>query len=81
MLMPFGPLLIQQWHQFDREPDRHAPPISRVPGHFPNDQTTMKLIWLALHYITANWKNPPASSHAAQAHLAIEFGERFVFSG
>ena len=52
----------------------------RNKGHFPNDQAAMKLIWLALRYITENWKNPPISWHAAQAQLAIQFGERFVFS-
>ena len=52
----------------------------RNKGHFPNDQAAMKLIWLALRYITENWKNPPISWHAAKAQLAIQFGERFVFS-
>ncbi len=28
----------------------------RNKGHFPNDQVATKLIWLALRYITENWK-------------------------
>ena len=30
----------------------------RNKGHFPNDEAATKLIWLALRYITATWKNP-----------------------
>ncbi len=52
----------------------------RNKGHFPSDQAATKLIWLALRHITENWKKPPISWHAAQAQLAIQFGERFVFS-
>lgn len=49
----------------------------RNKGHFPNDQAAAKLIWLAPHYITENWKNPPIAWHAARAQLAIQFGDRF----
>ena len=52
----------------------------RNKGHFPSDQAATKLIWLALRHITENWKRPPISWHAAKAQLAIQFGERFVFS-
>jgi putative transposase len=38
------------------------------------------LIWLALRNIAENWKNPPISWHAAEAQLAIQFGDRFVLS-
>lgn len=49
----------------------------RNKGHFPSDQAATKLIWLALRYITENWKNPPMAWHAAKAQLVIQFGERF----
>jgi putative transposase len=52
----------------------------RNERHFPSDQAAMKLISLALRHITENSKKPPISWHAAQAHLAIQLGERFVFS-
>jgi transposase-like protein len=52
----------------------------RNKGHFPSDQAATKLIWLALRYITQNWKRPPPAWQAAKAQLAIQFGERFVFS-
>jgi transposase-like protein len=52
----------------------------RNKGHFPSDQAATKLIWLALRHITENWKRPPIAWQAAKAQLAIQFGERFVFS-
>jgi putative transposase len=52
----------------------------RNKGHFPSDQAATKLIWLALRYITENWRNPPISWHAAKAQLAIQFADRFVLS-
>ena len=52
----------------------------RNKGDFPNDQAATKLIWLALRYVTDGWKNPPPAWHAACAHFALQFGERFVMS-
>ncbi len=52
----------------------------RNKGHFPNDQAATKRIWLALRYITENWKNPPITWHSARAQLAIQFGERFTLN-
>ena len=52
----------------------------RNKGHFPSDQAATKLIWLALRNITGNWKRPPIAWQAAKTQLAIQFGERFVFS-
>ena len=39
-----------------------------------------KLICLALRNITANWKQPPREWHAANAQLAIKFGDRLVLA-
>jgi len=50
----------------------------RNKGHFPSDEAAIKLIWLALRYVTAKWKNPPIAWHAAKAQLAIQFEERFI---
>jgi transposase-like protein len=52
----------------------------RNKGHFPNDQAATKLIWLALRYITENWKSPPITWHSARAQPAIQFGERFTLT-
>ena len=51
---------------------------SKQEGHFPNDEAATKLIWLALRYITAKWKDPPVAWHEAKAQFAIQFGERFT---
>jgi transposase-like protein len=51
----------------------------RHQGHFRTDQAATNLIWLALRYVTENWKRPPIAWQAAKAQLAIQFGERFVF--
>jgi transposase-like protein len=40
----------------------------------------MKLIWLVLRNVTADWKMPPISWHAAKAQFAIVFGDRFNLS-
>ena len=49
----------------------------RNKGHFPNDEAATKLIWLALRYITAKWKNPPIAWAHAKAQFAIQFADRF----
>jgi len=50
----------------------------RVRGHFPNDESAMKLIWLVLQNVEKKWIKAPIQWHAAKAHFAIVFGERFV---
>jgi len=52
----------------------------RNKGHFPSDESAMKLIWLALRNITADWIRPPIAWSAARAQLAIQFGERFTLN-
>ncbi len=49
----------------------------RSMGHFPNDQAATKLIWLSLRNAKATWKRPSIAWQAANAQLAIQFGERF----
>ena len=49
----------------------------RARGHFPSDESAMKLIWLVLREITREWKMPPIAWHAARAQFAILFGDRF----
>lgn len=49
-------------------------------GHFPSDEAATKLIWLVLRNLSARWKNPPISWHAAKTQLALQFEDRFVMS-
>ena len=46
-------------------------------GHFPNDESAVKLIYLALRNITKKWNRPPISWKAAAGQFAIQFGTRF----
>jgi len=50
----------------------------RVRGHFPSDESAMKLIWLVLRKIEKKWIKAPIPWHAAKTHLAVMFGDRFV---
>jgi putative transposase len=49
----------------------------RIRGHFPNDESAMKLIWLQLREITQKWKMAPREWSAAKAQFAVVFGDRF----
>jgi putative transposase len=49
----------------------------RARGHFPSDESAMKLIWLQLREVTKNWKMPAREWHAAKAQFALLFGARF----
>jgi putative transposase len=50
----------------------------RVRGHFPNDRSATKLIFLVLRNVESKWKRPPVAWQRAKAEFAIQFGERFV---
>jgi len=50
----------------------------RVRGHFPSDEAATKLIWLVLQKAEKKWIKAPPQWHAARAHFAIMFGDRFV---
>jgi transposase-like protein len=49
-------------------------------GHFPSDEAASKLIWLVLRNISAKWKSPPISWHAAKAQFALQFQDRFIIN-
>jgi putative transposase len=49
----------------------------RTRGHFPNDDATMKLLYLVLNHASDDWKRPPREWFEARAQFAIIFGERF----
>ena len=52
----------------------------RNKGHFPSDAAATKLIWLALRYITAKWKESTHRVAQGQGQFAIQFGERFTLN-
>lgn len=52
----------------------------RGRGHFPSDEAAIKLIWLVLRNITADWTRPPMAWQAAKAQFALQFEDRFVIT-
>ena len=52
--------------------------IIKTRGHFPTDEAAMKLIWLALRNITADWSRPAHHWRAALNQFAIVYEDRFL---
>lgn len=52
--------------------------IIKTRGHFPNDEAAMKLLWLALRNITADWGKAAKEWKAAMNQFAILYAERFT---
>ncbi len=50
----------------------------RTRGHFPTDESAMKLLYLVLNLATKDWKMPPREWGMARAQLAILFEDRFT---
>lgn len=49
----------------------------RTRGHFPTDDSTLKLLFLVLNQVSKDWKMPPREWGMAKAQLAILFEDRF----
>jgi len=49
-------------------------------GHFPSDESAVKLIYLALRNITKKWNKAPVGWKEAACQFAIQFGDRFFSS-
>src|SRR5215208_4261053 len=49
----------------------------RTRGHFPNDDSALKLLFLVLNLAEKEWRMPPREWAMAKAQLAILFEERF----
>jgi putative transposase len=49
----------------------------RTRGHFPNDDSALKLLFLVLNLAEREWRMPPREWSMARAQLAILFDERF----
>lgn len=52
--------------------------IIETRGHFPTDEASTKLIWLALRNITADWGCAAHDWKTAMTQFAILYEERFV---
>ena len=49
----------------------------RTRGHFPTDESALKLLFLVLNLAAKEWKMPPREWSMAKAQFAILFEERF----
>jgi putative transposase len=49
----------------------------RTRGHFPTDESALKLLFLVLNLAAKEWKMPPREWCMAKAQLAILFEDRF----
>lgn len=52
----------------------------RARGHFPTDESAMKLLFLVLNQASKDWKMPPREWGMARAQLAILFEDRFTLT-
>jgi putative transposase len=52
--------------------------IIKTRGHFPSDEAASKLIWLALHNITADWGRAAKDWKDAMNQFAILYEDRFT---
>jgi transposase-like protein len=51
--------------------------IIKARGHFPSDEAALKLLWLALRNITADWSRGERDWKAAMNQFAVLYAERF----
>jgi transposase-like protein len=49
----------------------------RTRGHFPTDESALKLLFLVLNLAAKEWKMPPREWSMAKAQFAIVFEDRF----
>jgi len=52
----------------------------RTRGHFPTEESALKLLFLVLNLAAKEWKMPPREWCMAKAQLAILFEERFTLA-
>ena len=52
--------------------------VIKTRGHFPTDDAAIKLIWLALRNITADWRRPAHHWRQAVNQFAILYEDRFT---
>jgi putative transposase len=52
----------------------------RTRGHFPTDESALKLLYLVLNLAAKDWKMPPREWGMAKAQFAILFEDRFTLA-
>jgi putative transposase len=52
----------------------------RTRGHFPTDDSALKLLYLVLNLAAKDWKMPPREWGMAKAQFAILFEDRFTLA-
>ncbi len=52
----------------------------KTRGHFPTDESALKLLFLVLNLAAKEWKMPPREWCMAKAQLAILFEDRFILA-
>jgi putative transposase len=52
----------------------------RTRGHFPTDESALKLLFLVLNLAAKQWKMPPREWSMAKAQFAILFEDRFTLA-
>ena len=52
--------------------------IIKTRGHFPSDEASAKLIWLALRNITTDWGRAANNRKTAMNQFAILYEDRFT---
>ena len=52
----------------------------RTRGHFPTDESALKLLYLVLNLAAKDWKMPPRQWGMAKAQFAILFEDRFTLA-
>lgn len=52
----------------------------RTRGHFPTDESALKLLFLVLNLAAKEWKMPPREWNMAKAQFAILFEDRFTLA-
>jgi putative transposase len=53
----------------------------KTRGHFPTDESALKLLYLVLRNVTKRWSRAPREWKAAMTQFAILYPDRFTFAG
>lgn len=56
----------------------HLRRAEKTRGHFPSDESAIKLLWLVLRNVTDDWGRATHDSKAAMNQFAIIYAQRFT---
>ena len=66
------------YDQPDREPQQRRPQSVRSRGHFPDNGSARKLVYLAIRNHESNWKRPMAGWYECLAAFHTHFQDRLT---